>query len=138
MIELFNHLPNGNSFAFYKEGEADVVKDEKIGSKNTWLNYTIRFANRLAYVKYIVPNRGVLEVTSEETPDFFEAFGNPPQSFKSKQRVPMQQASNEFKVRLKKQITPDPTFPAPNPDINAPGMLSKDETDYYCNIYLNY
>lgn len=136
VIDLFNHLPDGNSFSFYKTGGG--LKDEKTAGKNVWLNYTIRFANRLAFLKYIVPQRGVDLIDTEPPTGVFIANGNPASAFTSKQRLPLQERSSEFKLKLIKKITPDPTFPAPNPDINAPGMMTKDDTDYYCNVYLNY
>ena len=135
VIELFNHLPDGNSFSFYKAG--GILKDEKNGDKNLWLNYTIRFANRLAFVKYIVPQKGVELIDTEPGTGMFTGLAGA-SAFTSKQRLPLQETSNEFKLKLKTKITADSTFPAPNPDINAPGMMTKDDTDYYCNIYLNY
>ena len=136
VIELFNHLPHGNSFSFYKANGS--LKDEKTAGKNGWLNYTIRFTSRLAFLKYIVPQKGVELIDTYPPTGVFTANANPPSSFTSNQRLPLQERSNDFKLKLKKKITADQTFPAPNPDINAPGMMTKDDTDYYCNVYLNY
>lgn len=134
VIEIFHH-----SFtdALFNLLEPDgTMKDKKVGDTLVWLNYTIRFANRLAYWKYITRNKGVNAV--EGTPDYtFVGNANPADFFLSQQPVPLQQQAHEFKLDLKKKVSTEPP-PAPNPDIHASGMLTEKDDDYYCNIYINY
>lgn len=117
--------------------EADgTMKDKKVAGTPVWLNYLIRFANRLAYWKYITRNKGVNAV--EGTVDYtFTGNANPADFFLSQQPIPLQQNAHEFKLDLKKKISTEPP-PAPNPDIHASGMLTEKDDDYYCNIYINY
>lgn len=133
-VEIF-HRPFAD--AAFNLLEADgTMKDKKPGGTPVWLNYIIRFANRLAYWKYITRNKGVNAV--EGTVDYsFAGNANPADFFLSQQPIPIQQKAHEFKLDLKKKISTEPP-PAPNPDIHASGMLTEKDDDYYCNIFINY
>ncbi|MES2649726.1 MAG: hypothetical protein V4717_22805 [Bacteroidota bacterium] len=137
VIELYNHLPAGNDFAFV-DGTGKVKDQTDILGNTTWLNYTIRFANKVAFWKYIVPKKGVKEF--ETHPDYSFA-GNadplPSDVFVSNLPIPLYQQPRAFKLTLFNPISSEPPLAA-NPNINASGMLTKVGADYFCNIYLNY
>lgn len=134
VVDLYNHLPNGNDFAFL-DG-AGKLKDQFVAGINKWLQYTIRFANRRAIWKYITPKKGVQLIDSGLTYPF-TGNANPADFFTSQKPIPLQEEPHEFKLTLFQPVSSEPPL-APNPDINASGMLVKNGTDYYCNIYLNY
>ena len=134
VVDLYHHLPNGNDFAFI-DG-AGLLKDQFVAGKNVWLNYTIRFANRLAFWKYLTPKKGVQAIDSN--PDYsFSGNANPADFFTSARPIPLVEKPHEFKLTLFQPVSSEPPL-APNPDVHASGMLSKNGLDYYCNIYLNY
>lgn len=134
VVDLYAHLPAGNDFAF--TDAAGKLKDQIVASKNIWLNYTIRFANRMAFWKYVTPKKGVVAVGSN--PDYsFTGNANPADFFISSKPIPLKEKPHEFKLTLLQPVSTDPPL-APNPDIHAPGMLTKNGSDYFCNIYLNY
>ncbi len=134
VLDLYNHLPNGNSFAFLDA--AGKLKDQLVASKNVWLNYTIRFANKLAFWKYIVPKKGVQSIISVP-PGIFTGNASPADFFTSAHPIPLKEIPQDFKLSLFQPVSTEPPA-APNPDVHASGMLSKNGDDYYCNIYLNY
>lgn len=134
VIELYNHLPNGNDFAFFDS--TGLLKDQFVIGKNVWLNYTIHFANRLAFWKYLIAKKGVKTIDSN--PDYaFSGNANPADFFTSQKPIPLTEKPHEFKLTLFHPVSSEPPL-APNPDVHTSGMLTKNGTDYYCNIYLNY
>ncbi|RXK58338.1 hypothetical protein ESA94_16990 [Lacibacter luteus] len=134
VIELYNHLPNGNDFSFFDAG--GFVKDKIVAAKNVWLHFSVRFANRLAFWKYIATRKGIQAIDSNPSYSF-AGNDNPADYFVSNIPVPLQETPHDFKLTLFQPISPEPP-PAPNPDVHASGMLTKSGNDYYCNIYLNY
>ncbi len=134
VIELCNHLPNGNDFSFFDAG--GLVKDKIVASKNVWLHFSVRFANRLAFWKYISTRKGIQAIDSNPSYSF-AGNGNPANFFVSNLPVPLQETPHDFKLTLFQPISSEPPH-APNPDVHASGMLTKSGNDYYCNIYLNY
>lgn len=134
VVELFNHLPNGNDFSFFDAG--GLVKDRIVAGKNVWLHFSVRFANRLAFWKYISSRKGIQAIDSNPAYSF-AGNGNPADYFVSNLPVPLQETPHDFKLTLFQPISSEPP-PAPNPDVHASGMLTKAGNDYYCNIYLNY
>lgn len=139
VVELFNHLPNGNDFAFFLGNPDDGKLKDRLDvatGKNIMLTYTIRFANRLAFWKYVTPKKGVQSI--DALPDHvFDANTNPADFFISKVPIALKEKPYEFKLNLFRQVSREPPL-APNPDIHASGMLTKTGQGYYCNIYLNY
>lgn len=134
VIDLYNHLSNGNEFAFLDA--AGKLKDQFIAGKNSWLNFSIHFANRYAFWKYLIPKKGVQAIDSN--PDYaFTGNANPADFFTSTHPIPLKEEPHEFKITLFQPVSAEPPL-APNPDVHASGMLSKTGADYYCNIYLNY
>jgi hypothetical protein len=134
VLDFYNHLPNGNDFAFFDA--AGKLKDRLVVNKNLWLNYTIRFANKLAFWKYLVPQKGI-DVIETVPAGQFAGNAVPADFFTSKQMIPLQEKPQKFKLKLFQPISSEPPL-APNPDVQASGMLTKNGADYYCNIYLNY
>jgi hypothetical protein len=134
VVDLYNALSNGNDFAFFDA--TGKLKDQVVASKNVWLNFTIRFANKLAFWKYIVPKKGVQAIVSTP-PGIFTGNASPADFFTSGHPIPLKEAPQEFKLTLFQPVSTEPPV-APNPDVHASGMLSKSGDDYYCNIYLNY
>lgn len=134
VIELFNHLPDGHDFSFFDV--AGLTKDKIVAAKNVWLKYSVRFANRLAFWKYIATKKGVEAIDSNPSYSF-TGNDNPADYFVSNLPVPLQETPHDFKLTLFQPISPEPP-PAPNPNVHASGMLTKSGNDYYCNIYLNY
>jgi hypothetical protein len=134
VVEIFNHLPDGDDYAFLDAG--GLLKDQFVAGKNVWLNYTIRFANRIAYWTYLTPRKGVQAIDSN--PNYsFAGNANPADFFTSNQPIPLTETPHEFKLTLFQPVSSEPPL-APNPDVHASGMLSRKGSDYYCNIYLNY
>lgn len=135
-VDLYSHLPPvGNDFSF--TDETGTLKDQINSSgKNVWLNYTIRFANRMAFWKYFTPKKGVISIDSN--PNYsFTGNANPAEFFISSKPIPLKEKPHEFKLTLLQPVSTDPPL-APNPDVNAPGMLAKSGSDFFCHIYLNY
>ncbi len=133
-VDLYAHLPAGTDFAF--TDAAGKLKDQVVASKNVWLTYTIRFANRMAFWKYFTPKKGVVSIDSN--PNYsFAGNANPADFFTSAKPIPLQEKPHEFKLTLLQAVSTDPPL-APNPDVNASGMLTKSGSNYICNIYLNY
>lgn len=143
IIEVFNHLPSANKFALL---DADgKVKDKIVAGQPPLLNYIIRFANRLAFRKFISTRKGVDSITADGGEYTFSTVPVPPPPlptvssdiFISNKPVPMFDQQNIFKLVLKIPITSDP-IKAPNPNPHLPGMLTRFGSDYYCTIYLNH
>jgi hypothetical protein len=136
IIDIYNHLANGNDFALLDA--AGKTKDQFVAGKNVWLNYIIRFSSRTAFWKYIVAAKGVKEF--DVHPDYSftgNAAPAPSDAFTSNIPIPLKEAAHQIKLTLFHPISSDPPL-APNPDINVSGMLTKSGSDYFCNIFLNY
>lgn len=134
VVDLYNHLPGNNDFAL-ADG-AGLLKDQMVGGRNVWLNFFVRFANRVAYWKYVVPKKGVQSIDST-TGFSFSGNADPAETFTSHKPIPLLERPYEFKLALFSPVSAEPPL-APNPDVHASGMLTKNGADYYCNIYLNY
>ena len=139
VIELYNHLPNGNDFSFFQGAPNDGKLKDRIDSatgKNSWLTFSIRFANRFAFWKYFTPGKGVQSIDTVPS-NQFNANAIPADFFTSIKPIALKQKPYEFKLNLTRPISREPPL-APNPDINTTGMLTKIDADYFCNIYINY
>ena len=155
LVEIFNHLPNGNAFALL---DADgKVKDAEVDGKYVWLNFVIRYANRRTFWKYItkrVKPPGSPLINSIITADpigpasvEFDAFSTDPVGaptrkdyFVSKALLPLTEATdqNNFEITFV-DVTYTP-IAAPKPNLTLSGMITKPPNDskFYCNIFLNY
>lgn len=139
VIEIFNHLPAGDFSLLDSSGK---VKDTVSGGTLQWLHYQIRFANRLAFWKYVIPRKGVKSITDKTSAYKFvqsPALPAAAASFQSDKPIPIKQTPAVYDMELAGAgFDEDP--PAPNPDPNVTGMLTRTEPgkDYYCTIYLHY
>lgn len=155
VIEIFNHLPSSSLFALLDA--AGKVKDTKVDDVPVWLNFTIRYANRRAFWKYITktvkspgaPSINKIKVAgvAEPAPAAFDAFSTDPigaptrkDYFVSKSQLALTEATeqNNFEITFT-DITYLP-ISAPKPNLTLSGIILKPptETSFYCNIFLNY
>lgn len=140
VVEIFLHLPDTNPFSLLNT--SGVVRETP---------FTIRFANRRAFWKYVTPLRKVdnILLTSDHTqPSPFTAGSNDPAQPAQKDffvsnlplllsEVP---AQNLFDLMIGSEARP-----APKPDPNIPGILtqafdgaSQTYLDSFCTIRLNH
>jgi hypothetical protein len=140
VIEIFNHLPATSDFALLDN--TGKVKDILVGGNLQWLRFQVRFANRLAFWKYITPRQGVKAITDKtNTYQFVQSPALPakPDFFQSDLPIPIRETPARYDLELNKPVSDEPPA-APNPNPNITGMLTRKEPekDYYCTIYLNY
>jgi hypothetical protein len=140
VVEIFLHLPNTNPYSFLDA--SGVVRES---------SYTIRFANRRAYWKYITPLHKVQNI-------LISGDHSQPSPFTPGSNDPAQPAQKDFFVSNRPlALSEVPTLnlfdliigsesrPAPKPDPRIPGILtqtfdSATQTylDHFCNIRLNH
>ena len=140
VIEIFSHLPAASDFSLLDNN--GKVKDTVVAGNLQWLRYQIRFANRLAFWKYVTPRKGVKAIKDKtNTYQFVQSPPLPaqPDFFQSDAPIPIRQTPAVYDLELNNPVSDEPPA-APNPDPNITGMLSRKEPekDYYCTIYLNY
>jgi hypothetical protein len=139
IIDIFSYHADGPGFGFFDIN--GKVKDTVSGISGQWLRYKVRFANRMAYWKYLTLKHGVLTISDD--PNYvFNATpgGNVPQDyFTSAKPIPLTEAPLSFKFTVKNIAFAEPPL-VPNPDPNITGILSRTlpDKDYYCTIPLNY
>lgn len=148
VVEIFNHLTGSHPFALL---DADgTVQDKAVGGEASWLRYTIRFASRLAYYKYISLHRGVQNITDGrpvgERQFSFAANPVPPPPpapppnttlFISNKPVPLQQKLDIFNLSMP-AVFGTGTLKAPSPNPLLPGVLNRFGRDYFCTVMLHY
>jgi hypothetical protein len=140
VIELFSHLPATSDFSLLDS--SGKVKDTIVAGNLQWLRYQVRFANRLAFWKYITPRKGVKAIKDKtNTYQFVQSPPLPaaPDFFQSDHPIPIREMPAVYDVELNNPVSDEPPA-APNPDPNVTGMLTRIDPgkDYYCTIYLNY
>ena len=139
IIEIFSHFPGGPGFALLDNN--GKVKDKINAGSPEWLRYKIRFANRLAYWKYITPRHGVSSIDGGTLYSFDPSPAGPGDKdyFTSSKPIPLFEEPWKFKINVQSLSNDEDPF-APNPDPNLTGILSRTETekDYYCTINLSY
>ena len=138
VIEIFTHLSNGDDFALLDIN--GKVKDTIVAGKPVWLNYAIRFANRLAFWKYITPRQGVKSIKDQTS--IYSFTQSPvlpalPDYFQSDEPIPLYESPSLFDLELVNAVSNDPPQ-APNPDPQVTGMLTRAGSDFFCTIFLNY
>lgn len=155
VIEIFNHLPSSSSFALLDA--TGKVKDTKLADVPVWLHFTIRYANRRAFWKYITkavkppgsPSINKIKVAGvpEPAPAVFDAFSTDPigaparkDYFVSKSQLALTEATeqNNFEITFN-DVTYLPVS-APKPNLTLSGIITQPQagTSFYCNIFLNY
>lgn len=140
VVEVFLHLPDTNPFSLLRT--TGVVRETP---------FTIRFANRRAFWKYVTPLRKVdnILLTSDHTlPSPFTSGSNDPAQpalkdfFLSNLPIPLSEvpSQNLFDLMIGSEARP-----APKPDPNIPGILtqafdvpSQAYLDSFCTIRLNH
>jgi len=139
VVEIFLHLPDTNPFS---------LQNSSGGVRETL--YTVRFANRRAFWKYVTPLRKVENILisgDHSQPSLFTSGSTDPAQparkdfFVSKQPLPLSEVASQNLFDL---IIGSESRPAPKPDPRSPGMLTQTfdlatETylDHFCNIRLN-
>lgn len=139
VIEIFTHLPATNDFSLLDS--SGKVLDKIVSGTNEWLKYQIRFANRLAYWRFMTPKHGVISIDDTAPFTFIPTppVATPKDYFTSDRPVPLLQTPWKFKLNLTTSVGAEPPL-VPNPDPYVTGMLSRTEPgkDYFCTVILNY
>lgn len=138
IIEIYAHLDDSSDYSFYdNQGK---VKDKLVGGEPQWLNYTIFFANRRAFWKYVTTRNSVLSITDNSNTYSFErspALPDPPEYFESETPIPLTEAPRLLDIEIPLSTGGGPVT-APNPDPRNFGMLNQIDDNFYCTIFLNY
>ena len=115
------------------------VKDKLDGmGKSVWLNYLIQFACKMATWKYIARTGKVISIEDETAAfTFIKTTVDQQDIFESNIPIRLSEKPVMFDLLLTNAVSSQPP-PAPNPDPLITGIISRNNTDYYCTIYLNY
>ncbi|GAB3422871.1 hypothetical protein [Niabella aquatica] len=109
------------------------------------VHYTLHFANRTAYWKYISSLKKIDDIRVKDAHDPvvlpFKPYpaSGPKEYFVSEQPIFIKQKDETsiFELLLSAPLN-GITPVAPQPDFTRPGTLSRENGSYYCNMYLNY
>lgn len=136
VIEIYNKQHIVSDFDLL---DADgKTKDKIIAGKPVWLNYVIKFANKLATWKYVARLGGIKSVKDAVPGIVFNKTTIDQQDiFESTRPIILSEKPSAFDLLLTNAVSSQPP-PAPNPDPYVTGMISRTNTDYFCTIYLNY
>lgn len=126
VIELFNAYPAGHALSFI---DAD--------QRPKGIDYTIRFANRLALWKYITRTTQVTGITLPSMPGAFIA-GPKPRQFISAAPLPLSQLPLKPLQLLKGEAILTSRLANPPPDRIATHTDGSGNTYYCAEMYLNY
>jgi hypothetical protein len=115
------------------------VKDKLDGmGKSVWLNYMIQFAGKMATWKYIARTGKIISIEDETAAySFAKTTVDQQDIFESNIPIRLSEKPVMFDLLLTNAVSSQPP-PAPNPDPQVTGIISRTNTDYYCTIYLNY
>jgi hypothetical protein len=115
------------------------VKDKLDGmGKSVWLNYMIQFAGKMATWKYIARTGKIISIEDETAAyNFAKTTVDQQDIFESNIPIRLSEKPVMFDLLLTNAVSSQPP-PAPNPDPQVTGIISRTNTDYYCTIYLNY
>lgn len=115
------------------------VKDKLDGfGKSVWLNYIIQFAGKMAIWKYIARTGKVISIEDDTaTYSFIKTTVDQQDIFQSNMPIRLSEKPVMFDLLLTNAVSSQPP-PAPNPDPQVTGIISRTNTDYFCTIYLNY
>lgn len=109
------------------------------------VNYTLHFANRMAYWKYISSLKKIDNIRVKDTHDPVvlpfkpHPASGPKDYFISEQPLLVKQKDETSIFELLLSAPLNGINPvAPQPDFTKPGTLSRENGSYYCNMYLNY
>ena len=137
VVEIFNHNATDPDFSLLDTN--GKVKDKLNGmGKSVWLNYVIQFAGKMATWKYIVRTGKVISIEDETAVySFAKTTVDQQDIFESNIPIRLSEKPVMFDLLLTNAVSSQPP-PAPNPDPQVTGIISRNNTDYYCTIYLNY
>jgi len=137
VVEIFNQGATDPDFSLLDA--AGKVKDKLDGlGKSVWLNYIIQFACKMATWKYIARTGKVISIDDEtDTYVFTKTTVDQQDIFQSNIPIRLSEKPVMFDLLLTNAVSSQPP-PAPNPDPQVTGIISRNNTDYYCTIYLNY
>jgi hypothetical protein len=137
VLEIFNH--NAADVSFSLLDATGKVKDKIDGfGKSVWLNYLISFAGKMATWKYIVRTGKLISINDVSSSYVFTKTTVDQQDiFQSNMPIRLTEKPVMFDLLLTNAVSSQPP-PAPNPNPQVTGMLSRSNTDYFCTIYLNY
>lgn len=138
VVEIFNHNATDADFSLLDTN--GKVKDTINGmGKSVWLNYIIQFAGKMATWKYIVRTGKVISIEDETAVySFAKTTVDQQDIFESNIPIRLSEKPVMFDLLLTNAVSSQPP-PAPNPDPQVTGIISRNNTnDYYCTIYLNY
>ncbi len=137
VVEILNHNATDPSFSLLDA--TGKVKDTLDGlGKSVWLNYIIQFAGKMATWKYIVRTGKIISIEDGTAAYVFTKTTVDQQDiFESNLPIRLSEKPVMFDLLLTNAVSSQPP-PAPNPDPQVTGIISRTNTDYYCTIYLNY
>lgn len=137
VVEVFNHNAADPDFSLLDTN--GKVKDKLNGmGKSVWLNYVIQFAGKMATWKYIARTGKVISIEDEAAVySFAKTTVDQQDIFESNIPIRLSEKPVMFDLLLTNAVSSQPP-PAPNPDPQVTGIISRNNTDYYCTIYLNY
>ncbi len=137
VVEILNHNATDPSFSLLDA--TGKVKDTLDGmGKSTWLNYIIQFAGKMATWKYIARTGKIISIEDGTAAYVFTKTTVDQQDiFESNIPIRLSEKPVMFDLLLTNAVSSQPP-PAPNPDPQVTGSISRTNTDYYCTIYLNY
>ncbi|MEP7236215.1 MAG: hypothetical protein ABI685_00055 [Ferruginibacter sp.] len=137
VMEIYNRQATDPDFSLLDVN--GKVKDKINGlGKSVWLNYIIQFACKMATWKYIARTGKVISIQDETAAfSFVKTTVDQQDIFQSNIPIRLSEKPVMFDLLLTNAVSSQPP-PAPNPDPQVTGIISRTDTDYYCTIYLNY
>ena len=137
VVEIFNADTIDADFSLL---DVDGKVKDKLNpqGKAVWLNYIIQFACKMATWKYIVRTGKLISIDDEtNTFTFVKTIVEQQDIFQSNVPIRLSEKPVMFDLLLTNAVSSQPP-PAPNPDPQVTGIISRVNTDYFCTIYLNY
>ena len=137
IVEVFNYQAADPAFSMLDtDGKVKNILNGQ--GKFVWLNYVIKFASKMATWKYVAAE-GKINTIKDETAGFI--FNKTTQDqqdvFQSNVPIRLREKPVMFDLILTQAVSSQPP-PAPNPNPQVTGLISRINTDYFCTIYLNY
>ncbi len=125
VIEIFNHLPEGDPFSF-------LTNDEKIKGAE----YQVQFCTRSVLWKYILKDGRAQSISDVgDTGYVFNADGG---AFVSATPIPLSQSPLKT-LKLDFNTKDFSLSPLPNPGVQRLAMCTQNDYDYFCSeVFLNY
>lgn len=137
IVEIFNHQAADPAFSVL-DTEGKVKNKLNAQGKSVWLNYVIKFASKMATWKYVAAE-GKINAIKDESAGFIfnKTTLDQKDVFQSNIPIRLQEKPVLFDLILTQAVSSQPP-PAPNPNPQVTGLISRINTDYFCTINLNY